>query len=461
MQKTLHDGCRRDSATVTEHGKTEVTERKPAPPRDTSNALFGRARRSIPGGVNSPVRAFGSVGGNPVFIARAGEALIWDVDGNSYIDYVGSWGPMILGHGHPVVRDALERALGDGTSFGAPTKQEVELAELVVEMVPSVDVVRLVNSGTEATMSAARLARGVTGRSKIIKFRGAYHGHADGFLVDAGSGAATIGVPSSPGVPPGTAADTLVAEYNDLSSVEGLFAAHAGEVACVIVEPVAGNMGCVPPAEGFLQGLRDACTRAAALLVFDEVMTGFRVAPGSAQQRFDVMPDLTTLGKIIGGGLPVGAYGGREDLMRQVAPDGPVYQAGTLSGNPLAVAAGLATLKFLRDHPQLYDFLESLGEKLDRGWNAMVRDSGYPLTWNRVGSMGSLFFTSEPVTDWSTASAADRDAFTKYFWGMLDRGVYLAPSPFEALFLSAAHTEEHIETTLNAAGEVLAEVFGS
>ena len=307
-------------------------------------------------------------------------------------------------------------------------------------------------------MSAARLARAATGRDKVIKFRGGYHGHADMFLVAAGSGAATIGVPSSPGVPSGTAGDTLVAEYNDVGSVEALIEANTNSVACVIVGPVAGNMGCVPPAAGFLEGLRELCTRAGAVLIFDEVMTGFRIAPGGAQQRYGVVPDLTTMGKVVGGGLPVGAYGGREDLMRQIAPDGPVYQAGTLSGNPLATAAGIAALRFLQQHPDVYDHVERLGRQMDRGWSALG-DEGLPITWNRVGSMGSVFFTSEPVTDWNTASVADREVFTQYFWGMLDRGIYLAPSPFEVLFLSAAHTEAEIERTLDAARDVLMGVF--
>ena len=438
-----------------------VTKQETLQQRVNSDRMFERARRTIPGGVNSPVRAFGSVGGNPVFVARAAGATIWDIDGNAYLDYVGSWGPMILGHNHPTVRAAVERAIANGTSFGAPTEAEVELAELVVEIVPSVEVVRLVNSGTEATMSAARLARAVTDRSKVIKFRGGYHGHADIFLVEAGSGAATIGVPSSPGVPKPTAGDTLVAEYNDLPSVERLFDANRDAIACVIVEPVAGNMGCVPPAEGFLEGLRELCTRTGALLIFDEVMTGFRVAPGGAQQLFGVTPDLTTMGKVLGGGLPVGAYGGSEYLMRHMAPDGPVYQAGTLSGNPLATAAGIATLTHLREHPEVYEHIERLGEMMDRGWNALARDEGYPLTWNRVGSMGSVFFTTQPVVDWNSAAAANRDAFTQYFWGMLERGIYLAPSPFEVLFLSAAHTEADIDRTLDAARDVLAEVFSS
>lgn len=438
-----------------------VTRQETLQQRVNSDRMFERARRTIPGGVNSPVRAFGGVGGNPVFVARAAGATIWDIDGNAYLDYVGSWGPMILGHNHPVVRAAVERALASGTSFGAPTEAEVELAELVVEIVPSVEVVRLVNSGTEATMSAARLARAATDRSKVIKFRGGYHGHADIFLVEAGSGAATIGVPSSPGVPNSTAGDTLVAEYNDLPSVELLFDANRDAIACVIVEPVAGNMGCVPPAEGFLEGLRELCTRTGALLIFDEVMTGFRVALGGAQQLFGVTPDLTTLGKVLGGGLPVGAYGGSKYLMRHIAPDGPVYQAGTLSGNPLATAAGIATLTHLREHPEVYEHIERLGEMMDRGWSALAQDEGYPLTWNRVGSMGSVFFTTQPVVDWNSAAAANRDAFTQYFWGMLERGIYLAPSPFEVLFLSAAHTEADIDRTIGAVRDVLAEVFSS
>ncbi len=424
-----------------------------------SKELFERAQHGIPGGVNSPVRAFGSVGGQPLFIDRADGSTIWDVDGNAYLDFVGSWGPMILGHNHPAVREAVATALRKGTSFGAPTAAEAHLAEIVIQMVPSVEVVRLVNSGTEATMSAVRLARAATGRAKVIKFRGGYHGHADAFLVEAGSGAATLGVPSSPGVTAGTAADTLNAEYNALESVGRLLDRNTDQVACVIVEPVAGNMGCIPPANGFLLGLRELCSKHGALLVFDEVMTGFRVAPGGAQQHYDVMPDLTTLGKILGGGLPVGAYGGRRDLMRQVAPDGPVYQAGTLSGNPLATAAGIATLSYLRDHPEVYKHLEERGRQLDEGWRALVENNGYPLTWNRVGSMGSLFFSSEPVTDWNSASRSDRNAFTRYFRGMLDLGIYLAPSPFEAGFLSAAHTVSDIKRTLEAAGFVLARMF--
>jgi glutamate-1-semialdehyde 2,1-aminomutase len=427
--------------------------------KDLSAKLFDRAKQTIPGGVNSPVRAFGSVGGHPLFIVRAEGARITDADGNDYLDFVGSWGPMILGHNQEGIRRAVYEALKLGTSFGAPTTREIELAELVVEMVPSVEVVRLVNSGTEATMSAVRLARAATGRPKTLKFRGGYHGHADAFLVEAGSGAATLGVPSSPGVTPGSAQDTLIAEYNDLTSVQALFDAHPDQIACVIVEPVAGNMGCVPPVEGFLEGLRSLCTKEGSVLIFDEVMTGFRVAPGGAQERFEVMPDLTTLGKVIGGGLPVGAYGGREDLMRQIAPDGPVYQAGTLSGNPLATAAGIAALRFLRENPGVFRSLEERGRQLEDGFKVMIAEESFPLYWTRVGSMASLFFTSDPVTDWNSAARSDREAFNRFFWGMLDRGFYLAPSPFEALFLSYAHTESDIEDTLRAGREVLGEVF--
>jgi glutamate-1-semialdehyde 2,1-aminomutase len=355
---------------------------------------------------------------------------------------------------------ALQATLPAGTSFGAPTESEVTLAALVSELVPSIELVRLVNSGTEATMSAVRLARGITGRAKVVKFRGGYHGHADCFLVEAGSGAATLGVPSSPGVPAGVANDTLVAEYNDIASVDALFAAHARDIACVIVEPVAGNMGCVPPAPGFLMGLRERCTRHGALLVFDEVMTGFRVALGGAQEHFGVLPDLTTMGKVIGGGLPVGAYGGAESLMRQIAPDGPVYQAGTLAGNPLATAAGIATLTHLRDHPEIYEHLETLGQRLDERWAALQAD-GHAVQWNRVGAMGSVFFGADPVTDWHSAAACDGNRFSRYFHGMLARGIYLAPSPYEALFLSAAHTLDDIDRTMDAAADVLQEVSGS
>jgi glutamate-1-semialdehyde 2,1-aminomutase len=423
---------------------------------ELSKKLFDRAQRTIPGGVNSPVRAFGSVGGDPLFIVRSEGSRITDADGNVYLDFVGSWGPMILGHNQEGIRRAVYEALKLGTSFGAPTTGEIELAELVVELVPSVEVVRLVNSGTEATMSAVRLARAATGRPKIIKFRGGYHGHADAFLVEAGSGAATLGVPSSPGVTPGAAQDTLVADYNDLNSVQAHFTGAPGEVACIIVEPVSGNMGCVPPAEGFLEGLRSLCDEFGALLIFDEVMTGFRVALGGAQERFGVMPDLTTLGKVIGGGLPVGAYGGREDLMRQVAPDGPVYQAGTLSGNPVAMAAGLATLQQI-DQPGFYEALSERTQQLVEGLAAAANEAGIPLATEHAGGMfGFIFTDGGPVRRFSQVASADIERFKKPFHGMLSEGVYLAPSAYEAGFVSAAHGDTEIDKTLDAAAKVLA-----
>ncbi|MGE0158305.1 MAG: glutamate-1-semialdehyde 2,1-aminomutase [Gemmatimonadales bacterium] len=420
-----------------------------------SEGLFARARRSIPGGVNSPVRAFKGVGGVPRFIRSASGAYLEDVDGRRLLDFVGSWGVMVLGHAHPAVREALEDALVGGTSFGVPTEGEVELAEQIVRMVPSVEVVRMVNSGTEATMSAVRLARAATGRSAIVKFRGGYHGHADPFLVEAGSGAATLGVPSSPGVPAAAAADTLVADYNDLDGVAAIFDRHPGAIAAVIVEPVAGNMGCVPPVEGFLAGLQKLCRRSGSLLVFDEVMTGFRVARGGAQERYGVTPDLTTLGKVIGGGLPVGAYGGRRSLMALVAPEGPVYQAGTLSGNPLAVAAGLATLRVLDETPAIYTHLESLGRMLDEGMADLAARLGLALRWNRVGAMGSLFFNEHPVVDWTSACASSRERFRALFHGLLDADIHLPPSPFEAWFWSFAHTSADIERFLEATEGVL------
>jgi glutamate-1-semialdehyde 2,1-aminomutase len=426
---------------------------------DRSRSWFERAGRVTPGGVNSPVRAFGSVGGAPRFMESASGARLRDVDGNEYIDYVGSWGPMILGHDHDEVREAVALALARGTSYGAPTPGEVELAELVVEMVSSVDMVRFVNSGTEATMTALRLARAATERDRVIKFRGGYHGHADAFLVEAGSGAATLGVPSSPGVTEGAARDTLVAEFNDVASVRTLLEENRGQVAAVIVEPVAGNMGCVPPRDGFLEALRGLCDEHGTLLIFDEVMTGFRLAAGGAQALYGVIPDLTTMGKVIGGGLPVGAFGGRESLMRRIAPEGPVYQAGTLSGNPLAMAAGLATLGHLRRNPGIYARLEALGARLEAGYRRLIEDRQGALSWNRVGSMATLFFSAGPITGWESAAKADRDAFAAYFRGMLERGIYLPPSPFEAAFISAAHTEADIDRTVEAAGAVLDEVM--
>ena len=421
-----------------------------------SEALFEQARRHIPGGVNSPVRAFGRVGGRPLFVSKAEGCRIRDEDGNEYVDFVGSWGPMLLGHANAVVRDAVAAALENGTSFGAPTRAEIELAERICRMVPSMEMVRLCNSGTEATMSALRLARAFTKRDAFLKFRGGYHGHADPFLVEAGSGAATLGVPNSPGVTRGAAKDTRIADYNDLDAVEAHLA--TGEIAAVFLEPVAGNMGCVPPEPGFLEGIRAACDQFGTLLIFDEVMTGFRMTAGGAQQHFGVRPDLTTLGKVIGGGLPVGAFGGRRDIMEMVAPAGPVYQAGTLSGNPLATAAGNATLGWIEDHPEMYDHLESLGRMLDDGFAALVEEHGYPLTWHRVGAMGSLFFGEGPIRDWPAVARTSTERFASWFLGMLEEGVYLAPSPYEALFLSTAHTEDDIARFLASAATVLSRV---
>jgi len=421
--------------------------------------LFERARRVIPGGVNSPVRAFRSVGRNPIFIARAQGATLWDVDGNAFVDCIGSWGPMILGHGHPRVLEAVTRAAQSGFSFGAPTEMEVSMASLITSLVPSMEMVRMVNSGTEATMSAVRLARAFTRREKIIKFEGCYHGHADSFLIRAGSGAMTLGVPDSPGVPPSVAAGTLTARFNDLASVTALVRAHPGEIAALIVEPVVGNMGCVPPLPGFLQALRAVCSEQGIVLIFDEVMTGFRLAPGGAQEVYGIRPDLTTLGKIIGGGLPVGAYGGRREIMEMVAPSGPMYQAGTLSGNPLAMAAGHETLSILREDPGIYLRLEALGARLGRGLREGAEQRGVPVTVNRVGSMVTLFFTAGPVTDYASAAKADTGRFAAYFRAMLDRGIYLPPSQFEAAFLSAAHTDDDAARILAAHGEAL-EVSG-
>jgi glutamate-1-semialdehyde 2,1-aminomutase len=421
--------------------------------------LFERARRVLPGGVNSPVRAFGAVGGTPVFVERAKGPWLHAAGGKRYLDMVGSWGPMILGHAHPRVVKAVQEAAAAGTSFGMPCPAEVEMAETLVRLVPSCEVVRFTCSGTEAAMSAVRLARAATGRDAILKFAGGYHGHADGFLVEAGSGAATGGVPSSPGVPKAVAADTLTARYNDLADVERVLGANAGRVACAIVEPVAGNMGLVPPAKGFLEGLRRLCDARGALLVFDEVITGFRVALGGAQGLFGVRPDLSVFGKVIGGGLPVGAYGGRRDLMERVAPSGPVYQAGTLSGNPLAMAAGLETLRVLEEQPQVYARLEALGARLEEG----LLDAAAPwkdrLCVQRAGSLLTLFFGPGPIRDFDGALRCDRAAYGRFFRGMLARGVHLPPAQFEAWFLSAAHGDEELDLALDAAAASLKEAM--
>ncbi|MEI8135395.1 MAG: glutamate-1-semialdehyde 2,1-aminomutase [bacterium] len=422
---------------------------------EKSIELFKRAQHVIPGGVNSPVRAFRGVGGNPIFMSKASGAYLWDADGNKYIDYVGSWGPFILGHSHPAVIDALIEQVHLATSFGTPTDKEIELAELISQLMPSIEMVRMVNSGTEATMSAIRLARAYTKRDKIIKFIGCYHGHGDSFLIKAGSGVLTLGSPDSPGVTKGTAADTLNARYNDVESIEGLVQANSGEVAAIIVEPVAGNMGVVPPSPQFLSALRKICDRENIVLIFDEVMTGFRVALGGAQGLYGVTPDLTTLGKIIGGGLPVGAYGGKREIMSLISPSGPVYQAGTLSGNPLAMAAGIATLKLLRDDNP-YPKLEAGAMSMEVQLNNFIAESDISATTTRVGSMMCLFFTRNEVTDFDSAKTCDTSMYAKYFHSMLASGIYLAPSQFEAMFLSVAHSDEDIQQTLEASHTAIA-----
>jgi glutamate-1-semialdehyde 2,1-aminomutase len=415
-----------------------------------SKALFGKAQKFIPGGVNSPVRAFKAVGGNPLFIKSAQGAYMYDEDGNRYIELINSWGPMILGHANEMIEKAVRDAISSSLSFGAPTAREVDIAELIVAMVPSVEKVRMVNSGTEATMSAIRLARGFTGKDKIIKFRGCYHGHGDSFLIAAGSGAVTMGVPDSPGVTQGTARDTLLAAFNDLQEVEEIAENNKHEIAAIILEPVAGNMGCVLPGEGFLQGLRRLCDREGIVLIFDEVMTGFRLAPGGAQQLYGIVPDMTTLGKIIGGGMPVGAYGGKREIMDYVSPVGPVYQAGTLSGNPVAMAAGYAMLRYLHEHPEVYDHLKATTAHIVQGFKNNLSALGLDYTINHVGSMFSLFFTDQPVTNFAQASQSDTALFGRYFWEMLNRGVYLAPSQYETLFVSTAITQELADQIIEA-----------
>jgi glutamate-1-semialdehyde 2,1-aminomutase len=419
-----------------------------------SAELFTQALKRIPGGVNSPVRAFKGVGGDPVFLARGQGAYVFDEDGNRYIDYVGSWGPMILGHAHPRVLAAVKETMEHGLGFGAPTRIEVEMAELICRLVPSIEKVRLVSSGTEATMSAIRLARGFTGRDKIVKFEGCYHGHADSLLVKAGSGALTLGVPTSPGVPASLAEQTLTLEYNNLEPVRAVFDKLGKDIACVIVEPVAGNMNCVPPVPGFLEALREECTKHGAVLIFDEVMTGFRVALGGAQARYGINPDLTTLGKIIGGGLPVGAFGGRAEIMNCIAPDGPVYQAGTLSGNPVSLAAGLATLKEI-SQPGFFEALTAKTTKLAQGFTERAKRASIPLTAQSVGGMFGIFFSREKaITRFVQVMAGDVERFKKFFHGMLGEGVYLAPSAFEAGFVSAAHSVSDIDETLDKAEKV-------
>lgn len=423
--------------------------------RDKSQALFEKAKTFIPGGVNSPVRAFRAVGGNPVFMKSAKGAWLNDADGNAYIDLINSWGPMILGHAHPMVEGAVREALSGSSSFGAPTFREVEMAELICSIVPSVERVRMVNSGTEATMSAIRVARGYTGRDKIIKMEGCYHGHGDSFLIAAGSGALTFGSPDSPGVTKGTAADTLIAPFNDAEAVGRLITSNPDQIAAIILEPVVGNMGCVPPQPGYLQALRTLCDTHGIVLIFDEVMTGFRLALGGAQELYGVKPDMTTMGKIIGGGLPVGAYGGRKEIMDSVSPVGPVYQAGTLSGNPLAMAAGLAMVSYLKAHPEVYQQINTTSTRLVEGLKKQLFDCGMNYTINQVGSMFTLFFTDKVVTDFATATTSDTALFARYFNGMLNRAVYMAPSQYEAMFISTAIDATCLDHILSASDQTL------
>ena len=417
---------------------------------DKSKKLFEEAKKYIPGGVNSPVRAFKSVGGEPLFISKGKGSHFWDVDGNEFIEYIGSWGPHLFGHNPPFIKQALIDAIENGTSFGAPTELEVKIAEIITQLIPSVEKVRMVNSGTEATMSAIRAARGFTNREKFIKFEGCYHGHADYFLIKAGSGALTLGVPTSPGVTKGTAADTLLADYNDIDSVKKLISSNKDEIAAIIVEPVAGNMGVVPAKKEFLSGLRDICSEEKIVLIFDEVMSGFRVSASGAQSLYGIQPDLTTFGKIIGGGLPVGAFGGKAEIMGMLAPDGPVYQAGTLSGNPLAMAAGFAALTHIKEHPEIYDELEEKASYLERGIKNNLNSLNRNFAMNRVGSMMCLFFTENPVNDFKSAVTSVTTLYAKYFSEMLRNGIYLAPAQFEAMFVSTEHTKEDLDKTIHA-----------
>lgn len=425
-----------------------------------SKLLYEKAIKVLPGGVNSPVRAFKSVGGTPVFIQKGSGSKIYDIDGNEYIDYIGSWGPHLFGHNPDFIKEALIEAIENGTSFGTPTEIEVRVAELVRELVPSIEMIRFVNSGTEATMSAVRVARGYTKRNKIIKFEGSYHGHADFFLIKAGSGALTFGIPTSPGVTEGNAKDTLVADFNNINSVKNLIQKNKNEIAAIIIEPIAGNMGVVPAEKSFLEELRQICESEKIVLIFDEVMTGFRVAKGGAQEIYNIQPDLTTFGKIIGGGLPVGAYGGKEEIMSLVAPSGPVYQAGTLSGNPLAMAAGYSALSYIKSHPEIYKDLENKSAYLENGFinNLKLFNKNFQL--NRVGSMMTLFFTENEVKTYNDAIKSDKNLFAKYFWGMLSRGIYLPPAQFEAFFVSTAHSNDDLQKTIETQREVFIEIFG-
>ncbi|WP_019038113.1 glutamate-1-semialdehyde 2,1-aminomutase [Psychroflexus tropicus] len=418
-----------------------------------SSALFDEAKKYIPGGVNSPVRAFNAVGGDPIFVKKAAGAYLHDEDGNQLIDYISSWGPMILGHAHPKVVDAVIEKTKDGTSYGIPTELETKIAKLAIDMVPGIDKIRFVNSGTEACMSAVRLARGYTRKDKIIKFAGCYHGHSDSFLIQAGSGGATFGEPNSPGVTKGTAKDTLLAHYNNLDSVKSLIQKHKGEIACIIIEPVAGNMGCILPNDGFLEDLRSLCDEHNILLVFDEVMTGFRLAPGGVQERLGVLADIVTFGKVVGGGLPVGAFAGKAEIMNHLAPDGPVYQAGTLSGNPLAMAAGYTMLKELNENRSIFESLDKKTAYLHKGMKKVLDDAGVVHQINRIGSMISIHFCEEPVVDFKTAAKGNNDKFKTYFHGMLDRGVYMPPSAFESYFLNDALSYEDIDHTIKSLSE--------